>query len=84
VSRNGNSPRILYVTSRWPYKHGSGTHLRSFHVLKALQHVGSVRVVVLDDERKKSDMAVQAGNEYDLADVLDVHSRCVEALDFTT
>jgi hypothetical protein len=29
-------------------------------------------------------MAVQAGNEYDLADVLDVHSRCVEALDFTT
>jgi glycosyltransferase involved in cell wall biosynthesis len=60
------------VTSRWPYKHGSGTHLRSFHVLKALQHVGSVRVVVLDDERKKSDMAVQAGNEYDLADVLDV------------
>lgn len=49
MKRGSKSPRILYVTQFWPHGPAIGAQLRSLNVLRALQQVGNVEVVVLDD-----------------------------------
>jgi glycosyltransferase involved in cell wall biosynthesis len=58
------SPRILYVTRVWPSENGA--YLRSLNVLRALQQIGSVEVVALDDEASSPD----AVSEFNVAHFL--------------
>ncbi len=51
----GKSPRILYVSSVWPDEAAFGGELRSTNVLNALQQMGTVEVLVLDDKTRNND-----------------------------
>ncbi|PYY05277.1 MAG: hypothetical protein DMG64_03310 [Acidobacteria bacterium] len=55
------SPRILYVTSRWPDAAGTGAHLRSLNLLRGLEQMGSVEVLVLNAENRDEDLALGRG-----------------------
>ncbi len=65
--RNG-STRILYVTRVWPSE--NGCYLRSLNVLRALQQIGPVEVVALDDGATAPDAVSRS--EFDVAHFLDV------------
>lgn len=54
-------PRILYITSRWPDATGTGAHLRSLNLLRALEQMGSVEVMVLNAENRDEDLALDPG-----------------------
>jgi glycosyltransferase involved in cell wall biosynthesis len=41
-------PRILLVTTAWPLGQQYGGQIRSLQIARALKHVGSVRVIVVD------------------------------------
>ena len=41
------SPRILYVTCRWPHPFSHGGQLRAYHVAQALRTVGNVTVAAV-------------------------------------
>jgi len=64
-----NSLRILYVSTFWPRKgaNGSpgfrrgGSQVRSLGVLHALQEIGSVEAVILDDEDETGDLLLEPG-----------------------
>ena len=49
-SASSRQPRILYFTEFWPHRATNGAELRSRHVLRALEQVGRVEVIVLNDE----------------------------------
>jgi glycosyltransferase involved in cell wall biosynthesis len=50
VTASGKVPRILYITPFWPQRAGIGAEVRSRQVLLALQQLGEVDVLVLQDE----------------------------------
>jgi glycosyltransferase involved in cell wall biosynthesis len=52
MTTNASSPRILYVTNVWPDQTTFGGALRSLNVLRALQQMGTVEVLLLDDVRE--------------------------------
>lgn len=72
--------RILYVAPFWPHTDGAGgvgfrrggSQLRSLSVLRALQEMGTVEVVVLDDEGANGDMIWEQGCELKVAYSLNV------------
>lgn len=72
--RNG-SPRILYVTRVWPNE--SGVYVRSLNVLRALQQIGPVEVVALDDGVAPDAVS---RSEFDVAHFLDVRFQPNEGL----
>ncbi len=45
-----HKPRILYVTPVWPGRRATGVHVRALNVLRALQQIGTVEAVLLDEE----------------------------------
>jgi glycosyltransferase involved in cell wall biosynthesis len=44
-----SAPRILYVSPYWSARPTSATELRTQHIAKALQHIGEVQVIPVDD-----------------------------------
>jgi glycosyltransferase involved in cell wall biosynthesis len=65
-------PRILYVSHTLPRKGDFGGELRCLNVARALREVGTVEVVLLDDENQKDSLNGEAECEFPLLDVLDV------------
>src|SRR5438477_3044264 len=63
-------PRILYFSQHWPDKAGSASELRSYHVRRALEHIGDVEVVVLDEEGGGGDRVAEPDNGFRIAEVV--------------
>jgi glycosyltransferase involved in cell wall biosynthesis len=70
-----DSPRILYVSSEWPGKASFGGALRSSNVLRALQQMGTVEVLVLDDKARNLDPVPERSNDFTVAGSLEVKPR---------
>lgn len=66
---------MLYVTPVWPHKAACGGELRSLNVLRALQQMGRVEVVVLEDEHKNGGPVSELGNDFKIAYALAVKRR---------
>jgi glycosyltransferase involved in cell wall biosynthesis len=74
------SPRILYVSSEWPAEAAFGGALRSSSMLRALQQMGTVEVLVLDDETRNTDFISERSKGYKVARTLEVSQRPNESL----
>jgi glycosyltransferase involved in cell wall biosynthesis len=74
------NPRILYVSSEWPDKSSFGGALRSSNVLRALQQMGSVEVLVLDDKARNPDSISERSNAFTVARSIEVTPRPNETL----
>ena len=74
------SPRILYVSSEWPAEGAFGGALRSSSMLRALQQMGTVEVLVLDDETRNTDFISERSKGYTVAGTLEVSLRPNESL----
>lgn len=70
-----NSPRILYVRLVWRHKAAIGIQLRCISVLRALQQVGTVEVVILDDKSTNSDLMPEPDCEFKMAYGLELKRR---------
>ncbi len=55
MNTRNNKPRILYVTPVWPGETATGVHVRALNILRALQQIGTVEAVLLDDGYARSD-----------------------------
>jgi glycosyltransferase involved in cell wall biosynthesis len=75
MSARSGSPRILYVTPFWPYGPEIGARVRSVNVLRALRQIGTVEVVVLNDERATSTAISEPGCEFNVSYSIEVEQR---------
>jgi glycosyltransferase involved in cell wall biosynthesis len=66
--------RILYVTRYWPHNAAIGSEVRAHNVLRALQHIGTVEVVMLDDGTEP-DPIPATHREFNVAYALEVTER---------
>jgi glycosyltransferase involved in cell wall biosynthesis len=76
------SPRILYISPFWPRQSADspgfrlgGSQIRSLSVLRALQQMGSVEVVTLDDESLHNNLIVEPGCTLKVAGSFEVKRR---------
>lgn len=70
-----DSPRILYITPFWPGGREIGARVRSVSVLRALREIGTVEVIVLDDEKATSTAIATPACELNGADGIEVERR---------
>ena len=75
MSARNNTPRILYMTPFWPHNTAIGSHLRSVNLLRALQEVGTVEVVILDDQSTNDAPKPEPAREFKSAHSLEVKLR---------
>lgn len=83
MSGKGGYPRILYVSPFWPRKtttdsvgfQRGGSQVRSLSVLSALQRIGTVQVVILDDEGAVGELVSEPNCDVKIAYTLAVKSR---------
>jgi glycosyltransferase involved in cell wall biosynthesis len=73
-------PRILYVSSVYPDKSSFGGEIRSFNVLSALQQIGKVEVLVLDDKVLDTRSVIAESEVHALTRILAVQQRPNEGL----
>lgn len=64
---NKSSPRILYLTSCWPYDKSYGGSLRALHIGRALQHLGRPTLLVVGADPVGPEARAKSAAEYDLA-----------------
>lgn len=67
MASKNDSPRILFVTPFWPQGPEIGSRVRSLNVLRALRKMGTVEVVVLDDENAMNANDPAADGEFAVA-----------------
>jgi glycosyltransferase involved in cell wall biosynthesis len=75
MSARTNSPRILYVSQTLPQKADFGGEMRCLNVARALREMGSVEVVILDEEHRNGNLIAEPGCEFPFAYTLDVKLR---------
>ena len=67
----GNTPAILYLTPFAPHQVGTGAQVRSRQILRTLEQIGTVDVVVIEDERSEQSMGL-GGDNREIANMLPV------------
>lgn len=75
MSSRSYSPRILYVSQTLPCKTDFGGEIRCLNVARALREMGTVEVVILDDEARDGSLIAEPSCEFPLAYALDVKPR---------
>ncbi len=65
---------MLYVSHVWPHRAYSGGEVRSLNVLRALKQLGSVEVVILDEENRSGDL-ISTPCEFTVAYALETKKR---------
>lgn len=75
-----HSPRILYVSSVWPGEATFGGELRSSNVLRALEQMGTVEVLILDDKTGNADFNSEKCKGLTAVRTLEVEQRPNERL----
>jgi hypothetical protein len=69
----GRRPRILYLSPYWPHRETCAAEIRGRHVARALQEMGDVEVVVVDEEGGGPEWAEQTHKEFNVAYGVPVH-----------
>lgn len=75
MSAHRDTPRILYVSEVWPSKAAFGGELRCLNVLQALQQIGDVEVVILDDGSRNASKMEDPRGSFNPAYALEVKQR---------
>src|SRR5579862_826363 len=63
MNRSSHIPRILYVSEGWTH----GAQVRCLNILRALQQIGTVEVVLLNNANTNADAIVEVGREAKIA-----------------
>ena len=74
------TPRILYLTEFWPHRTTIGAELRSLHVLRALEQLGTVEVVVLDETGTGNDQVPTSPGKFKVAPPVKLKNRSTRGL----
>jgi glycosyltransferase involved in cell wall biosynthesis len=80
MSTRRSSPRILYVSQTFPHQASFGGEMRCLNIARALRQMGTVEVVILDEEKKDENLTVRPGLEFPLLYSLDVRPRPNESM----
>src|SRR5262245_44348519 len=59
-------PRILYLTSSWPYGKSFGGQLRALHIGRALKQVGDVTLMVVNSDDDDVNVVLQTAEEFNV------------------
>ena len=61
-------PKILYVCSSWPRRHGFGGQLRAWHIGNALRQIGDISLIVVGSEAGDAQARRKAAEEFTVLD----------------
>jgi glycosyltransferase involved in cell wall biosynthesis len=75
MNSTGNSPRILFVSSVWPDEAVFGGALRSSNILRALQQMGTVELLILDDKTSVADLKSERSTGHTVASTFEIKPR---------